>query len=140
MRTEFLCISVLRVSSGHRVKLVGCKSALNTSVVCSIDRSNAAVLVLFLRFVALCSFVVLALFSVVVFFSICVVMLTLWSPSSIAAHVALFINCVMMLAQQLPILLFVLLVVIKSGIRTLYEVICFKFCLVLFCSCVFQSF
>ena len=29
MRTEFLCISVLRVASGHRVKLVSCKSALN---------------------------------------------------------------------------------------------------------------
>ena len=29
MRTEFLCISVLRVASGPRVKLVSCKSALN---------------------------------------------------------------------------------------------------------------
>ena len=28
MRTEFLCISVLRVASGPRVKLAGCKSAL----------------------------------------------------------------------------------------------------------------
>ena len=28
MRTEFLCISVLKVASGHRVKLVGCKNAL----------------------------------------------------------------------------------------------------------------
>ena len=26
---EFLCISVLRVASGPRVKLAGCKSALN---------------------------------------------------------------------------------------------------------------
>ena len=29
MRTEFLCISVLRVASGPRVKLPSCKSALN---------------------------------------------------------------------------------------------------------------
>ena len=28
MRTEFLCISVLRVASGPRVKLASCKSAL----------------------------------------------------------------------------------------------------------------
>ena len=28
MRTEFLCIYVLRVASGPRVKLVSCKSAL----------------------------------------------------------------------------------------------------------------
>ena len=29
MRTEFLCVSVLRVASGPRVKLISCKSALN---------------------------------------------------------------------------------------------------------------
>ena len=29
IRTEFLCISVLRVASWPRVKLIGCKSALN---------------------------------------------------------------------------------------------------------------
>ena len=29
MRTEFLCISVLRVASGPMVKLASCKSALN---------------------------------------------------------------------------------------------------------------
>ena len=33
MRTEFLCISVLRVASGPRVKLASCKSALNPPVV-----------------------------------------------------------------------------------------------------------
>ena len=32
MRTEFLCISVLRVASGPRVKLGSCKSALNPPV------------------------------------------------------------------------------------------------------------
>ena len=42
MRTEFLCISVLRVASGPRVK-ASCKSALNPTVVCSTDRSKAVV-------------------------------------------------------------------------------------------------
>ena len=53
MRTEFLCISVLRVVSGSRVKLASCKSALNPTVVCSTNRSKAAVPVLVLLFVAL---------------------------------------------------------------------------------------
>ena len=54
MRTEFLCISVLRVASGPRVKLASCKSALNLSpVVYSTDRSKAMVPVLVLLFVAL---------------------------------------------------------------------------------------
>ena len=53
MRTEFLCVSVLRVTSGPRVKLASCKSALNPPVVFSTDRSKAVVLVLFLLFVAL---------------------------------------------------------------------------------------
>ena len=51
MRTEFLCISVLRVASGPRVKLASCKSALK--VVYSTDRSKAVVPVLVLLFVAL---------------------------------------------------------------------------------------
>ena len=53
MRTKFLCISVLRVASGPRVKLASCKSALNPlpQVVYSTDRSKAVVLVLFVRFV-----------------------------------------------------------------------------------------
>ena len=53
MRTEFLCISVLRVASGPRVKLASCKSALNPSVVYSTVRSKAVVPVLVLLFVAL---------------------------------------------------------------------------------------
>ena len=53
MRTEFLCVSVLRVVSGPRVKLASCKSALNTPVVFSTDRSKAVVPVLVLLFVAL---------------------------------------------------------------------------------------
>ena len=53
MRTDFLCISVLRVASGPRVKLASCKSALKPPVVYSTDRSKAVVLVLVLLFVAL---------------------------------------------------------------------------------------
>ena len=53
MRTEFLCISVLRVASGPRVKLASCKSALTPPVVYSADRSKAVVPVLVLFFVAL---------------------------------------------------------------------------------------
>ena len=57
MRTDFLCISVLRVASGPRVKLASCKSALTPPpphpVVCSTDRSKAVVPVLVLFFVAL---------------------------------------------------------------------------------------
>ena len=53
MRTEFLCISVLRVASGPRVNLASCKSALNPPVVYSTDRSKAVVPVLVLLFVAL---------------------------------------------------------------------------------------
>ena len=52
MRTEFLCISVLRVASGPRVKLASCKSSLNPSVVYSTDRSKAVVPVLILLFIA----------------------------------------------------------------------------------------
>ena len=53
MPTDFLCISVLRVASGPRVKLARYKSALNPPVVCSTDRSKAVVPVLVLLFVAL---------------------------------------------------------------------------------------
>ena len=53
MRTEFLCICVLRVASGPRVKLARCRSALNPPVVYSTDRSKAVVPVLVLLLVAL---------------------------------------------------------------------------------------
>ena len=53
MRTEFLCISVLRVASGPRVKLASCKSALKPPVVYSTDRSKAVVPVLVLQLLAL---------------------------------------------------------------------------------------
>ena len=53
IRTDFLCIPVLRVASGPRVKLASCKSALNPPVVCSTDRFKAVVPVLVLLFVVL---------------------------------------------------------------------------------------
>ena len=64
MRTEFLCVSVLRVASGPRVKLASCKSALNPATVYSTDRSKAVVPVVYStrRFVvclSMCHFVLL---------------------------------------------------------------------------------
>ena len=59
MRTEFLCVSVLRVASGPSLKLASCKSALNPpsppppAVVYSTDRSKAVVPALVLLFVVL---------------------------------------------------------------------------------------
>ena len=53
MRTEFLCISVLKVASEPRVKLAGRKSVLNPAVEYPIDRSKAVVTVLVLLFVTL---------------------------------------------------------------------------------------
>ena len=52
MRTEYLCISVLRVASGPWMKLASCKSAFNPLVVYSTERSKAVVPVLVLLFVA----------------------------------------------------------------------------------------
>ena len=53
MQTQFLCFSVLRVTSGPRVKLVGRKSALNPAVIYSTDSFKAVAPVLVLFFVAL---------------------------------------------------------------------------------------
>ena len=81
MRTEFLCIYVLRVASGPRVKLVSCKSALNPPVVRSTDRSKAVVPVLVLLLVALWFILrgdLLYVFPCVIFF------LCFFSPFSIA--------------------------------------------------------
>ena len=41
MRIEFLCISVFRVATGPRVKLAGCKNALNPTIVYFTDLSKA---------------------------------------------------------------------------------------------------
>ena len=53
MRSDFLCISVLRVALEPRV-MAGRKSALNTPVVYSTDRSKAVVPVLVFLLIALC--------------------------------------------------------------------------------------
>ena len=75
MRTEFLCIYVLRVASEPRVKLASCKSALNPPVVCSTYRSKAVVPVLVLLFVAR---------RFVVCLSVCHFVLVFFSPFNIA--------------------------------------------------------
>ena len=80
MRTELLCISVLRVASGPRVKLASCKSALNPPVVCSTDRSKAVVPVLVLLFVALW----FILRGDLLCLSVCHFVLVFFSPFSIA--------------------------------------------------------
>ena len=81
MRTEFLCISVLRDASGPRVKLASCKSALNPSVVYSADRSKAVVPVLVLLFVA---FLVYSKRRFVFCLTVCHFVLVFFSPFSIA--------------------------------------------------------
>ena len=55
------------------IRSAGCGGALSPPVVYSTDRSKAVVLVLILLFVL---------------FFLCVLMLALWSPSSVAAHFA----------------------------------------------------
>ena len=80
MRTDFLCISVLRVASGPRVKLASCNSALNPTEVCSTDRSKAVVPVLVLH----CCFVVYSTRRFVVCLSVCHFVLVFFSPFSIA--------------------------------------------------------
>ena len=102
MRTDFLCISVLRVASGPRVKLASCKSALTPPppptppVVCSTDRSKAVVPVLVLLFVAgpgvsltFCCFVVYSTRRFVVCLSVCHFILVFFSPFTIAIRLAL---------------------------------------------------
>ena len=72
IRTEFLCVSVLIVASGPRVKLASCKSALNPAVVYSTHRST------------LCCFVVYSKRRFVVCLSVCHFVLVFFSPFSIA--------------------------------------------------------
>ena len=106
MRTEFLCVSVLRVASGPRVKLSSCKNALNPTVVYSTDRSKVMVLVLFLLFVLFFSMCCDASIVVTVFNScpLCFLFNSLCCDASIFGHL-----------QQLPILLPVFLFVTQSG-------------------------
>ena len=89
MRTKFLCISILTVASGPRVKLASCKSALTPSssprptVVYSANRSKVVVPVLVLLFVALWFILRGDLFYVLP----CVILfLCFFSPFRIAIH------------------------------------------------------
>ena len=63
MRTEFLSISVLGVASGPRVKLTGCKSALNPwwFILLTVLRGGPGVSITLCCFVFLCFSVLLAL-------------------------------------------------------------------------------
>ena len=81
MRTEFLCVSVLRVASGPMVKLASCKSALKPPVVYSADRPKAVVPVLVLLFVALWFTLRGDLFYVL---TLCYFIIVFFSPFSIA--------------------------------------------------------
>ena len=77
MRTEFLCISVLRVASGPRVKLASCKSALNLPVVYSTDCSKA------FWCLTLCCFVVYSTRRFVLCLTLCYFVLMFFSSFSI---------------------------------------------------------
>ena len=79
--TEFLCVSVLRVASGPRLKLARCKSALTPPppVVYSTDRSKAPGVSLIF-----CCFVVYSTRRFVVCLSVCHFVLVFFSPFSIA--------------------------------------------------------
>ena len=81
MRTEFLCVSVLRVASGPRVKLACSKSVLNPPMVCSTDCSKAGGPGVSLT---LCCFVVYSTRRFVVCRSVCHFVLVFFSPFSIA--------------------------------------------------------
>ena len=81
MRTEFLCISVLRVASGPRMKLASCKNALKPPVVYSTDRSKAVVPVLVLLFVVLWFY---STRRFVLCLTLCYFVLVFFSPFSIA--------------------------------------------------------
>ena len=80
MRTEFLCVSVLRVASGSRVKLASCKSALIPPVIYSTDRSKVVVPVFVLFFVALW----FILRGDLLYVFPCVILFLFFSPYSIA--------------------------------------------------------
>ena len=83
MRTEILCISVLRVASGPRVKLASGKSALNPPpppVVYSTDRSKAGGPGVSLTF---CCFVVYSTRRFVLCLTLCHFVLVFFSPLSI---------------------------------------------------------
>ena len=80
MRTDFLCISVLRVASGPRVRLASCKSALNPRWF-----TLLTVLRRWFRFsLTLLCFVVYSARRFVVCLTLCHFVLVFFSPFSIA--------------------------------------------------------
>ena len=79
MRTEFSCMSTLRVASGPMVKLASCKSALNHPVVYSTDHSKAVVPVL-----VLLSVVVYSTRRFVLCLTLCYFVLVFFSPFNTA--------------------------------------------------------
>ena len=100
MRTEFLCIFVLRVASRPRMKLASCKSALNPPVVYSTDRSKAVVPVLVLLFVDLWLLLrgdLLYVFPCVILF------LCFFSPFSIAGAFRAFVRFMLVWICQFPL-------------------------------------
>ena len=157
MRTELLCISVLRVASGPRVKLASCKNALNPPVVCSTDRSKAVVPVLVLLFAALWFILrgdLLYVFLCVILFLWFSVLLVLRLPRLgkreliLVLFVRLFGLCLFRLSVSSSSLGLGRAAVCDCGTPwtfllpffLFYEAICFMSYLVLSCSCVFQSF
>ena len=82
MRTEFLCISVLRVASGPKVKLASCKSASNPRWFALPTVLRRLVPVLVLLFVALWFILRGDLF--VCLFRVSFLFLCFFSPISIA--------------------------------------------------------
>ena len=81
MRTEILCISALRVASGHKVKLSGRKNTLNPMMVYSTDRSKTVVPVLVLLFFC---FVVYSTRRFILSLAWCYFVLVFFSPLSMA--------------------------------------------------------
>ena len=89
MRTEFLCVSVLRIASGPRVKLVSCKSALNPRPPPRPPPPRWFTLLTDLRrgpgvSLTLCCFVVYSTRRFVICLSMCHFVLVFFSPFSIA--------------------------------------------------------
>ena len=161
MRTDFLCISVLRVASGPRVKLARCKNAINPPVVYSTDRSEAVVPVLVLFFVALWFilrgdlFYVLPCIILFLCFSVLFALPRLVKRQLILVRfVRLFDLCLFGFVGFLFLLVsgngcelydcgtpgpfsYLLYSLLLCGL--FYEAICFMSYLVSFCSCVFFS-
>ena len=80
MRTKFLCVSVLRVASGPRVKLASCKSALNPQwfTLLTVLSGGPGVRLI------LCCYVVYSTRWFVLCLTLCHLVLVFFSPFSIA--------------------------------------------------------